>query len=195
VNLGDLRKKSRIVIKKCVGRGERGESEKQKQNKIKTVLSFISENIPVNLIRDTFLESYKLLCQSPQPWCHWTESHVPKSVIHSSYRHFYPVGLFPCSAQAIQGTVSPVLQTRGQPLVLLATLFLVQARMPLASLATWAHCWPYSSSCWAAPPDPNVIWSLNTITKGQGDNWFLDPVPPIIQKSLLGSANPNRDNS
>lgn len=99
MNLGDLRKKSRIVIKKCVGRGERGESEKQKQNKIKTVLSFISENIPVNLIRDTFLESYKLLCQSPQPWCHWTESHVPKSVIHSSYRHFYPVGLFPCSAQ------------------------------------------------------------------------------------------------
>ncbi|KAK4826411.1 hypothetical protein QYF61_008944 [Mycteria americana] len=26
-------------------------------------------------------------------------------------------------------------------LVLLATLFLIQARMPLAFLATWAHCW------------------------------------------------------
>jgi len=26
-------------------------------------------------------------------------------------------------------------------LLLLATLFLIQARMPLAFLATWAHCW------------------------------------------------------
>ncbi|KAK4829008.1 hypothetical protein QYF61_001764 [Mycteria americana] len=33
----------------------------------------------------------------------------------------------------VQGTITS--------LVLLATLFLIQARMPLAFLATWAHCW------------------------------------------------------
>ncbi|KAK4817702.1 hypothetical protein QYF61_026392 [Mycteria americana] len=33
----------------------------------------------------------------------------------------------------VQGTITS--------LVLLATLFLIQARMPLALLATWAHCW------------------------------------------------------
>jgi len=27
------------------------------------------------------------------------------------------------------------------PLLLLAVIFLIQARMPLAFLATWAHCW------------------------------------------------------
>ncbi|RMC19225.1 hypothetical protein DUI87_03830 [Hirundo rustica rustica] len=32
-------------------------------------------------------------------------------------------------------------------LLLLATPFLIQARMPLALLATWAHCW-LMSSCW-----------------------------------------------
>ncbi|KAK4823068.1 hypothetical protein QYF61_025407 [Mycteria americana] len=42
-------------------------------------------------------------------------------------------------------------------LLLLATLFLIQARMPLAFLATWAHCWlsavnqhPQVLLCWAA---------------------------------------------
>ena len=38
-----------------------------------------------------------------------------------------------------RGVASPVLSTAGQ--LLLATLFLMQAKMPLAFLATWTHCW------------------------------------------------------
>ncbi|KAK4810336.1 hypothetical protein QYF61_019139 [Mycteria americana] len=37
-------------------------------------------------------------------------------------------------------------------LVLLATLFLIQARMPLAFLATWAHCWLIFSRLSTNPP-------------------------------------------
>ncbi|RMC13968.1 hypothetical protein DUI87_09052 [Hirundo rustica rustica] len=36
-------------------------------------------------------------------------------------------------------------------LLLLATPFLIQARMPLALLATWAHCW-IMFSCWHQHP-------------------------------------------
>jgi len=38
------------------------------------------------------------------------------------------------------GAASPV-QSTGTSILLLATLFLIQTRMPLAFLATWAHCW------------------------------------------------------
>ncbi|RMC14154.1 hypothetical protein DUI87_09244 [Hirundo rustica rustica] len=39
-------------------------------------------------------------------------------------------------------------------LLLLATLFLVEARMPLALLATWAHCWLMFSRLSPVPPGP-----------------------------------------
>ncbi|RMC10080.1 hypothetical protein DUI87_12878 [Hirundo rustica rustica] len=39
-------------------------------------------------------------------------------------------------------------------LLLLATPFLIQARMPLAFLATWAHCWLMFSWLQPVPPGP-----------------------------------------
>ncbi|RMC04907.1 hypothetical protein DUI87_18082 [Hirundo rustica rustica] len=45
-------------------------------------------------------------------------------------------------------------------LLLLATPFLIQARMPLALLATWAHCW-LMFSCWHQ--HPQVPFLLGTV--------------------------------
>ncbi|RMB97102.1 hypothetical protein DUI87_26385 [Hirundo rustica rustica] len=45
-------------------------------------------------------------------------------------------------------------------LLLLATPFLIQARMPLALLATWAHCW-LMFSCWHQ--NPQVPFLLGTV--------------------------------
>ncbi|RMC05412.1 hypothetical protein DUI87_18603 [Hirundo rustica rustica] len=45
-------------------------------------------------------------------------------------------------------------------LLLLATPFLIQARMPLALLATWAHCW-LMFSCWHQCPQ--VPFCLGTV--------------------------------
>jgi len=39
-------------------------------------------------------------------------------------------------------------------LLLLAALFLIQTRMPLAFLATWTHCWFMFSQLPAKTPDP-----------------------------------------
>jgi len=43
-------------------------------------------------------------------------------------------------------------------LLLLATLFLIQARMPLAFLATWAHCWLMFS--WLSTRSPRSFFPL-----------------------------------
>ena len=43
-------------------------------------------------------------------------------------------------------------------LSLLATLFLIQARMPLAFLATWAHCWLIINH----PPRSLSDWQLSS---------------------------------
>ncbi|RMC19208.1 hypothetical protein DUI87_03813 [Hirundo rustica rustica] len=47
-------------------------------------------------------------------------------------------------------------------LLLLATPFLIQARMPLALLATWAHCWLMSSCCPPVPPRSLSSWALSS---------------------------------
>ena len=39
-------------------------------------------------------------------------------------------------------------------LLLLATPYLIPARMPLAFLATWAHCWLMLAGCQPTPPGP-----------------------------------------
>ena len=43
-------------------------------------------------------------------------------------------------------------------LLMLATLFLIQAKMPLAFLATWAHCWLMFS--WASARTPRSSFSI-----------------------------------
>ncbi|TRZ25703.1 hypothetical protein HGM15179_001422 [Zosterops borbonicus] len=45
-------------------------------------------------------------------------------------------------------------------LLLLATPFLIQARMPLALLASWAHCWLMFSFC---HQHPQVLFHLGTV--------------------------------
>ncbi|RMC03548.1 hypothetical protein DUI87_20748 [Hirundo rustica rustica] len=42
-------------------------------------------------------------------------------------------------------------------LLLLATPFLIQARMPLAFLATWVHCWLMFSHCHQYPQVPFLL--------------------------------------
>ncbi|RMC15225.1 hypothetical protein DUI87_07409 [Hirundo rustica rustica] len=55
-------------------------------------------------------------------------------------------------------------QYRGRltSLLLLATPFLIQARMPLALLATWAHCW-LMFSCWHQCPKVPFLLSSHTV--------------------------------
>ncbi|RMC19438.1 hypothetical protein DUI87_04049 [Hirundo rustica rustica] len=45
-------------------------------------------------------------------------------------------------------------------LLLLATPFLIQARMPLALLATWAHCWLMFSCCHQCPQVPFLLGTV-----------------------------------
>ncbi|RMC05196.1 hypothetical protein DUI87_18380 [Hirundo rustica rustica] len=45
-------------------------------------------------------------------------------------------------------------------LLLLATPFLIQARMPLALLATWAHCWLTCSCCHQHPQVPFLLGTV-----------------------------------
>ncbi|RMC03242.1 hypothetical protein DUI87_20436 [Hirundo rustica rustica] len=45
-------------------------------------------------------------------------------------------------------------------LLLLATPFLIQARMPLAFLATWAHCWLLFSCCHQCPQVPFLLGTV-----------------------------------
>ncbi|RMC12069.1 hypothetical protein DUI87_11204 [Hirundo rustica rustica] len=45
-------------------------------------------------------------------------------------------------------------------LLLLATPFLIQARMPLALLATWAHCWLMFSCCHQYPQVPFLLGTV-----------------------------------
>ncbi|RMC15649.1 hypothetical protein DUI87_07851 [Hirundo rustica rustica] len=45
-------------------------------------------------------------------------------------------------------------------LLLLATPFLIQARMPLALLATWAHCWLMFSCCHQNPQVPLLLGTV-----------------------------------
>ncbi|RMC10178.1 hypothetical protein DUI87_12978 [Hirundo rustica rustica] len=45
-------------------------------------------------------------------------------------------------------------------LLLLATPFLIQARMPLALLATWAHCWLMFSCCHQHPQVPFLLGTV-----------------------------------
>ncbi|RMC13507.1 hypothetical protein DUI87_08583 [Hirundo rustica rustica] len=45
-------------------------------------------------------------------------------------------------------------------LLLLATPFLIQARMPLALLATWAHCWLTFRSCHQHPQVPFLLGTV-----------------------------------
>ncbi|RMC15940.1 hypothetical protein DUI87_08146 [Hirundo rustica rustica] len=45
-------------------------------------------------------------------------------------------------------------------LLLLATPFLIQTRMPLALLATWAHCWLMFSCCHQCPQVPFLLGTV-----------------------------------
>ncbi|RMC15497.1 hypothetical protein DUI87_07689 [Hirundo rustica rustica] len=45
-------------------------------------------------------------------------------------------------------------------LLLLATPFLIQARMPLALLAIWARCWLMFSSCYQNPQVPFLLGTV-----------------------------------
>ena len=51
-------------------------------------------------------------------------------------------------------------QGRMTSLVLLTTLFLIQARMPLAFLVTWAHCWLMFSLASISTPGSFPLHSL-----------------------------------
>lgn len=99
--------------------GRRGGGEEmERQNKIQTILhlyfKFISEKLslsekcPLQFNRDTFLESSKLLCQSPQPWYHWTGSHTPKPALHytcgpSDLSELLLCSAWSCSTKAYRG--------------------------------------------------------------------------------------------
>jgi len=72
--------------------------------------------------------------------------HSPASLSFSGYApapQCLPCSKGPKNEYSIQGAASPVPEYRGMitALLLLATLFLTQARIPLTFLATWAHCW------------------------------------------------------
>ncbi|RMC19292.1 hypothetical protein DUI87_03899 [Hirundo rustica rustica] len=88
-------------------------------------------------------------------------------------------------------------------LLLLATPFLIQARMPLALLATWAHCW-LMSSCWhQCPQVPFLLGTVQPrlpqpvtlqgviVAKGQDSalgliNLHLNVLCPSIIHSVIG---------
>ncbi|RMC16635.1 hypothetical protein DUI87_06573 [Hirundo rustica rustica] len=69
-------------------------------------------------------------------------------------------------------------------LLLLATPFLIQARMPLALLATWAHCW-LMVSCWHQ--HPQVPFLLGTVQPHRPQPITLQGVIVAkVQHSALG---------
>ncbi|RMC22436.1 hypothetical protein DUI87_00750 [Hirundo rustica rustica] len=69
-------------------------------------------------------------------------------------------------------------------LLLLATPFLIQARMPLALLATWAHCW-LMFSCWHQCPQ--VPFLLGTVQPHHPQPITLQGVIVAkVQDSALG---------
>ncbi|RMC12516.1 hypothetical protein DUI87_10036 [Hirundo rustica rustica] len=69
-------------------------------------------------------------------------------------------------------------------LLLLATPFLIQARMPLALLATWAHCW-LMFSCWHQ--HPQVPFLLGTVQPHHHQPITLQGVIVAkVQDSALG---------
>ncbi|RMC16470.1 hypothetical protein DUI87_06405 [Hirundo rustica rustica] len=69
-------------------------------------------------------------------------------------------------------------------LLLLATPFLIQARMPLALLATWAHCW-LMVSCWHQYPQ--VPFLLGTVQPHRPQPITLQGVIVAkVQDSALG---------
>ncbi|KFP04029.1 Neuronal acetylcholine receptor subunit alpha-4 [Calypte anna] len=68
--------------------------------------------------------------------------------------------IFPC-AQPWCGLTSAEYRGRITSLDLLATLFLIHARMPLAFLATWAHCWLMFSFLAIQTPRSLSAWLLS----------------------------------
>jgi len=82
---------------------------------------------------------------TPTPPC--LLNHVPKCHTHTFSEPLQGWGLPHCPGQPVPTPdhsfgkdIFPHLQSKP-PLLLLAPLFLIQARMPLAFLATWACCW------------------------------------------------------
>ncbi|RMC15738.1 hypothetical protein DUI87_07942 [Hirundo rustica rustica] len=74
-------------------------------------------------------------------------------------------------------------------LLLLATPFLIQARMPLALLATWAHCW-LMFSCWHQ--HPQVPFLLGTAQPHLPQPVTLQGVIVAkVQDSALGLIKPH----
>ncbi|TRZ25691.1 hypothetical protein HGM15179_001410 [Zosterops borbonicus] len=68
-------------------------------------------------------------------------------------------------------------------LFLLATPFLIQAKMPLAFLATWAHCWLMFSYC---HQNPQVPFLLDTVQPHCPQPAMLQGVVAKMQDSTLG---------
>ncbi|CAM9602800.1 unnamed protein product, partial [Bubo scandiacus] len=60
------------------------------------------------------------------------------------------------------GLTSAEYRSKITSLSLLATLFLIQARMPLAFLATWAHCWLMFSRLSVNTPRSLSDWQLSS---------------------------------
>ncbi|RMC22463.1 hypothetical protein DUI87_00777 [Hirundo rustica rustica] len=74
-------------------------------------------------------------------------------------------------------------------LLLLATPFLIQARMPLALLATWAHCWLMFSCCHQYPQVPFL---LGTVQPHRPQPITLQGVIVAkVQDSALGLIKPH----
>ncbi|RMC06527.1 hypothetical protein DUI87_15964 [Hirundo rustica rustica] len=74
-------------------------------------------------------------------------------------------------------------------LLLLATPFLIQARMPLALLATWAHCWLMVSCC---HQHPQVPFCLGTVQPHRPQPATLEGVIVAkVQDSAVGLIKPH----
>ncbi|TRZ26518.1 hypothetical protein HGM15179_000675 [Zosterops borbonicus] len=74
-------------------------------------------------------------------------------------------------------------------LLLLHTLFLIQARMLLTFLATWAHCWLMFSCCHQSPQVP---FCLGTVQPHQPQPIMLQGVIVAkMQDSALGPIKPH----
>ncbi|KAK4814368.1 LOW QUALITY PROTEIN: hypothetical protein QYF61_017781 [Mycteria americana] len=71
-------------------------------------------------------------------------------------------------------------------LLLLATLFLIQARMSLAFFATWAHCWLILGSCQPTPPAFQPLFPKPVALHGVAVAQVQDPALSLVEPHTIG---------